>query len=90
MMQTKPRNITWTPIFSKAIHIVHLNIKITVIEDGGHFNPWYYTVNSIVSAGVEMSNFDTKSGHFNPQHFNPRQFNPRKFNPPIKADLPRQ
>ena len=35
--------------------------------DGGHFNPRYYTVNSIVSAGVEMSNFDTKIGHFNPR-----------------------
>ena len=46
---------------------------------GGHFNPWNYTVNSIVYAGVEMSNFDTKSGHFNP----------RQFNPPIKADLSR-
>ena len=32
MMQTKSSSITWTPIFSKAIHIVHLKIKITVIE----------------------------------------------------------
>ena len=32
MMQTKSRIITWTPIFLKAIHIVHLKIKITVIE----------------------------------------------------------
>ena len=32
MMQTKSRNITWTSIFSKAIPIADLKIKITVIE----------------------------------------------------------
>ena len=32
MMQTKSTNITWTPIFSKAVYNVHLQIKTTVIE----------------------------------------------------------
>ena len=30
--QTKSRKITRTSIFSKAIHIVHLKVKITVVE----------------------------------------------------------
>ena len=53
--------------------------------DGGHFNPRYYTKNSIVSAGVEKSNFHTKSGHFNPRKFNPRHFNPDYSTPDIST-----
>ena len=56
------------------------------MTDGGHFNPRYYTVNSIVLAGVEMSNFHTKSGHFNPRQFNPRHFNP-DISTPYKSKL---
>ena len=52
---------------------------------GGHFNPRYYTINSIVQAGVEMSNFDTKS-----RHFNPRQFNPDISTPDVSTPLYKQ